>query len=101
MIVVSHAIVAASMCEDYGRHVNMDLLHLVRARLFTSSVVTVWGYKTVSCPCAQPHPLTQSIKRDYWDLESVAYTSLSSHGGTRLDPFLGENASRSLMDFGD
>jgi hypothetical protein len=28
-------------------------------------------------------------REDFWGLASVASPSLSSHGGTRLDPFLG------------
>jgi hypothetical protein len=87
-----------------GRHVNMGLLHLVRACCFASSVVTPWGYKSEQSPLHTPtssrtisHCLLTSFlasekrKREkeregFGGLESIASPSLSNHGGTRLDP---------------
>jgi hypothetical protein len=61
-VVVSHDVVGAS-CEKLGWHVNMCLLHPftvpIRARLFTSSVVTPQGYKVGGLPCANLRPLAQ------------------------------------------
>jgi hypothetical protein len=48
---VSH-FVMGTLCEELGRHVNMGLLHLVRAQ--------PWGYKAGGYPCAHLHPLTQT-----------------------------------------
>jgi hypothetical protein len=98
------------MREESGRRVNMGLLCLVMVSCFASLIVTPRGYKSKWSPFAPLHPLTQSIiassppslrvkrkrerereregeRGDFWDLESVAAPSLSSHGGRRLDPF--------------
>jgi hypothetical protein len=98
------------------RLVSMNLLRLllclVRVCRFTSLVVTTWSYKsrwlplhtptsslTMRCSLLTSFPAPEKKerenrgkrrkkrKRDSWDLESVASLSLSSHGGTRLDPF--------------
>jgi hypothetical protein len=98
------------------RHVNISLLRLIRVRCFTSSVVTPWGYKSRWSLLHSPissHTIHRSLltsfpmpkkkerekerkrgkKGDYWDLESVASPSFSSHGKTRLDPFQGHAGS--------
>jgi hypothetical protein len=49
-IIVSCAVIAGAMCEEYGRCVNMGLLHpllrLVRAYPFTSLVVIQRAYRS-------------------------------------------------------
>jgi hypothetical protein len=110
IVVISYVVIADTVCEELGRHVNMGLLCLVRAHCFTSSVVTPRGYKSRWTPLHTLHLLTQSIvlssppslclkrrerkkegkKREiFWDLESAASPFLSSHGRTRLDPLQG------------
>jgi hypothetical protein len=109
-LILDTAVVVGMMCEESGRHVNMGLLCLARARCFASSVVTPRGYKSEQLPSCAPtsshtisHCLLASFhapkeregegegdtKGRFLGLASVASPSLSSHGGTRLDPFLG------------
>jgi hypothetical protein len=114
-IVVSCAVKAGKMCKKSRRRVNLGLLRLVRVHHFTSSVVTPWGYKRIWFPlntqtssCIIHRSLLTSFPRpkkkerekrgkrkkgDSWDLENVVSPSLSSHGGTRLDPFWGHIGS--------
>jgi hypothetical protein len=53
-IVISRVVVVGMMCEEFGRHIHMGLLHLllclVRACHFASSVVTLRGYKSKRPP---------------------------------------------------
>jgi hypothetical protein len=54
MVVISHVVVVGKMCEEFGRHIHMGLLHLllclVRAHHFAYSIVTLWGYKSKQPP---------------------------------------------------
>jgi hypothetical protein len=62
-VVVSFNVVGTS-CEELGWRVNMCLLCPfivpIRARHFTSSVVTPQGYKASVCLCANLRPLARS-----------------------------------------
>jgi hypothetical protein len=54
-----------TMCEELGRHVNMDLLrhllHFLRACCFVSSAAAPWGYKRKRSPLRTLRPLAQSV----------------------------------------
>jgi hypothetical protein len=62
-VTVSHD-VAGMLCEESGWHVNIHLLRpfiaSIRAHRFASLVVTPWGYKSGSRPCANLRPLTET-----------------------------------------
>jgi hypothetical protein len=46
MVAISCTVIVGIMCEEWGRHVNMGLLCLVRVRRFASLVVTLRCYKS-------------------------------------------------------
>jgi hypothetical protein len=76
MVVISHAVIASMMYEEQGRHVNMGLLRpllcLVRARRFTTSVVTPRGYKSRRLPLRTPtssHTIHCSLLTSFPTLE--------------------------------
>jgi hypothetical protein len=76
MVAISHAVIASMMYEEQGRHVNMGLLRpllcLVRARRFTTSVVTPRGYKSRRLPLRTPtssHTIHCSLLTSFPTLE--------------------------------